>query len=142
MVKLTTKTVSIIARLGNTGIQVGPHICEGQCIVVRVDSLMKVFCICFVLVRSRLSSSGGGANGGNVTLPCAQHRVNFRLARELDATHSSKKCRVPHLPHMVVISPKVWRIPQWLPSNSRRTKRITWFPPWFARSSSHWALRA
>jgi hypothetical protein len=39
----------------------------------------------------------------------------------------------------VVISPKEWRRPRWLPSNSRRAKGITWFPPWFAWSSSRWA---
>jgi hypothetical protein len=36
------------------------------------------------------------------------HAVNCGLARELDATRSSKKSRAPHLPHIVVISPKVW----------------------------------
>jgi hypothetical protein len=41
MVKLTTKTVSIIARLGNTGIQVGPHRHEGQHIIVRADGLLS-----------------------------------------------------------------------------------------------------
>jgi hypothetical protein len=34
------------------------------------------------------------------------------LARELDASHSSKKCRASHLPHTVVISPKEWRRPK------------------------------
>jgi len=73
-----------------------------------------------------MNGSHGGANGGNVTLPCAQHSVNYRLARELDVTRSSKKCRALHLPHTMVISPK----------------GITWFPPWFVQSNSHWALHA
>jgi hypothetical protein len=48
MVKLTTKTISIIAKLGNTSIQVGPHRREGQRIVIRTDALTKVIRIHFV----------------------------------------------------------------------------------------------
>jgi hypothetical protein len=45
---------------------------------------------------------------------------------------SSKNCKASHLPHTVVISPKMWRRPRWLLSNSRHAKGITWFPHWFA----------
>jgi hypothetical protein len=64
MVKLTVKTVSIIARLGNTSIQVGPHRREGQHIVVRVDVLTKVFRIRFFTYKEPLERLWWGCQWG------------------------------------------------------------------------------